>query len=243
MPRRYDPTEDEMVLLRKLIEVDQIGIREASAEMGWNFRRTTTQIHRHGLRVRSDYHRKGKSSPRWFEPSEKELATLRHLIEVEEFPYKKAAKVLSWPPKRVLNMVHRYDLKRRATKQVSGIHHPMWRGGRIVDKDGYALLYVPDHPNARKYVKYILEHRLVMERHLGRFLRPEEVVHHRNKNKQDNRIENLALFSENSEHLRHELTGHCPKWTPEGKARIRDGQRVRAANLRTKKARGAAPKP
>lgn len=96
-----------------------------------------------------------------------------------------------------------------------------WKGGRIVDQDGYVLVYCPGHPGARNPDKrYILEHRLVMENHIGRYLLPGEVCHHRNKNRADNRIENLELFSSNPEHLKSELTGKVPKWTSEGKARM-----------------------
>ena len=62
-----------------------------------------------------------------------------------------------------------------------------------------------------------------MELHIGRLLRRAEVVHHRNKNKSDNRIENLELFSANALHLKHELTGRIPKWTEDGRQRIRKG--------------------
>jgi hypothetical protein len=80
------------------------------------------------------------------------------------------------------------------------------KSGRVKHSFGYIWIYSPNHPY-RDSRKYILEHRLVMEKHLGRYLKPEEVVHHINGIKDDNRIENLMLYSNNGEHLSFELTG------------------------------------
>jgi endogenous inhibitor of DNA gyrase (YacG/DUF329 family) len=78
-----------------------------------------------------------------------------------------------------------------------------WRGGRYIEPGkGYVMVYLPGHPRARKN-HYVCEHILVMEAHLGRPLAPGECVHHRNRVKHDNRIENLQLFVSNGEHHRH----------------------------------------
>ena len=81
-----------------------------------------------------------------------------------------------------------------------------WKGGKRMLL-GYVRSYKPDHP-FHDIDGYVMEHRLVMEEHLGRYLTPKEVVHHINKVKDDNRIENLQLFDSNSMHLSYELIGH-----------------------------------
>jgi len=65
---------------------------------------------------------------------------------------------------------------------------------------GYKLVYSPKHPNAKK--NYMREHRLVVEKKIGRYLNKEEVVHHINEIKDDNRIENLMLFKNDREHMK-----------------------------------------
>lgn len=75
-------------------------------------------------------------------------------------------------------------------------HRATTRGYSITAK-GYKTLWLPDHPSAMK-AGYILEHRLIMEQHLGRRLLPNEVVHHINGDKLDNRVENLEVMVKES---------------------------------------------
>ena len=74
-----------------------------------------------------------------------------------------------------------------------GENHGCWKGGRIIDGDGYVRLYTPDDPRANMG-RYMKEHILVMEAHLGRLLVPGEEIHHRNGVRSDNRLENLELW-------------------------------------------------
>ncbi len=61
------------------------------------------------------------------------------------------------------------------------------------DKSGYVYVYFKAHPKADREGR-IFEHRLVMEKKLGRYLFPFENVHHRNGVRSDNGVENLELW-------------------------------------------------
>lgn len=75
-----------------------------------------------------------------------------------------------------------------------GPNHNCWRGGTTKDAGGYKRVYAPGDPRAN-CGRYMKEHHLVMEAHLGRQLRKDETVHHKNGQRDDNRIENLELWS------------------------------------------------
>jgi hypothetical protein len=73
-----------------------------------------------------------------------------------------------------------------------GENNHTWKGGIHVKEDGYVLVKDYNHPYSNSG-HYVPEHRLVMEKHLGRYLKKHEIVHHKNGIKNDNRIKNLEL--------------------------------------------------
>jgi hypothetical protein len=104
-------------------------------------------------------------------------------------------------PSGVRKYFVKYGIERRGNTdflQSCPEKNPNWHGGKRIKKSGYIEVYMPDHPNANKR-KCIYEHQLVMEKHIGRYLRKGEVVHHIDQNKSNNDISNLLLMT-NEEH-------------------------------------------
>ena len=102
----------------------------------------------------------------------------------------------------LLGYKHTEATRVNMSKAQTGQNHNNWKGGRKKTKDGYIYIYSPTHP-FKTVNNQILEHRLVMEKHLGRYLTSEEVVHHENEIRDDNRIENLRLFVNQQEHEKY----------------------------------------
>lgn len=73
---------------------------------------------------------------------------------------------------------------------------------RPINRSGYIYIKTWDHPFCGKQ-GYVAEHRLIMEKHIGRFLEPEETIHHIDGNKTNNSIDNLELFATRGEHTKH----------------------------------------
>jgi len=118
-------------------------------------------------------------------PNNKRLCACGCGQEVKGFTHTK-------PPRPVLFKKGHNNSKER---------HWQWKGGRKLNQWGYVMIQAKDHPRATKE-GYVFEHILVMEKHIRRYLLPNEVIHHINGVKTDNRLENLRLFSNHSEHLK-----------------------------------------
>lgn len=78
-----------------------------------------------------------------------------------------------------------------------------------IDKGvGYMYCYNPSHPLANKAGK-VYEHRFVMSKHLGRWLNSDEVVHHKDGNRQNNDINNLELTNAREHAILHAKENGC----------------------------------
>jgi len=114
------------------------------------------------------------------------------------------AKKTNCNPETIRHILHRYKISTKDRRK---------RKDRYICKTlGYVFKYAPMHPKANR-AGYILEHRLLMEQRLGRFLKNTEIIHHKNRIRSDNRNENLQLIVNNGKHVRKHWKTHpitCP---------------------------------
>lgn len=80
----------------------------------------------------------------------------------------------------------------------------MWKVEGFASKGAYNYAIVPTHPSATTN-GYVLAHRIVAENHLGRLLLKDEVVHHVNENKKDNKPSNLRVMLKSGHARRHQI--------------------------------------
>ncbi len=147
----------------------------------------------------------------------------RGLIELyinQELSLKQVGLKLNVNAVTVLNYMKRYDIRRRIPSQgMKGKNHTdkarkkmreyrlgkfcgnknsHWQGGKR-KVNGYIRIYSPNH-TFKNQDNCVYEHKLIIEKHLGRYLIPKEIVHHLDSNRSNNNIENLHLFESSSKH-------------------------------------------
>lgn len=148
-----------------------------------------------------------------------DLKRVRSMYEDQKMSSREIADAMGVGSQCIRNHLRRMGVPLRRRGPQRGPQHPHWRGGITTDKSGYVLRYRPEHPEAN-VAGYVREHRLVMEKVMGRPLRPTEAVHHIDNDPSNNSPSNLRLYESNSKHLKETLKGKCPQWSEEGKQRI-----------------------
>jgi len=151
-----------------------------------------------------------------------EIGQIRNLIEDQKIQLWKVADMLGASTATIERFCKQHSLKTQKRGSRKEAQSGAWNGGRNLS-NGYLYIYSPEHPARTKH-NYVFEHRLVMEKKIGRLLLPNEKVHHIDGNRLNNDIDNLFLFQSNGEHLRHERKGKCPNWSEKGLRDMREKQ-------------------
>lgn len=221
---RYMKAKHGTVTREKLIEFyvndPRASMKDAAERLGVHRATIVNAMNRYGLQAK----------PRGAIP-EKEIAELSDkewlAEQLSTKTFRQLAKELGTSVGRIADRAYRHGisspsmdkskavrdaLKKRYPDGQWGENASHWKGGRRETGHGYIYIYAPEHPNAIN-TGYVLEHRLVMEEKLGRYLREDEIVHHINGVRSDNRIENLEAKNNGdhiSEHFKagHEVTTH-----------------------------------
>ncbi len=121
----------------------------------------------------------------------------------ENLSLKKVSKKMRTSPIGILEILRKNRVKMKPKGAPRGEKHYKFKGGTHI-KSGYRWILQNNHPYSN-CKNYVLEHRLVMEKHLGRYLKSNEVMHHLDGNKLNNHIDNLYLFPDRGKHR----TYHC----------------------------------
>jgi len=122
----------------------------------------------------------------------------KKFLEKEYITNKKSLRTIAKEIKCRENTIRRYMIKFNISRRTASESNK-WKNGKFKTYSGYIIIHYPNHPFCNVQ-GYVFEHRLIMEKKLGRYLKSKEIVHHINGIKEDNRIENLMLFKNNSEH-------------------------------------------
>jgi hypothetical protein len=111
---------------------------------------------------------------------------------------KEVGKLMKLTQSGVSFILRKYKIK--SHRKFTGESNSNWKGGVMYDKRR-KLIYSPNHPRPDFLKKYCYEYKLIMEKHLGRYLTEDEVVHHIDGDETNNKLENLKVVTQ-SEHIR-----------------------------------------
>lgn len=167
------------------------------------------------------------ATPEWLE-SQRKRGTQLNVEEVKNMyesgmTQSEIAVELKVTQKVIFNFMRRNGIKARvaAKRCQEGSKNSYWHGGRTQDEFGYVMVQCKGHPRASKCGGYVPEHILVAERTIGRYLNPDEVVHHINGRKWDNDPDNLCVMTKSQHSKLHWL---IKKYDPVAVTKLRFGE-------------------
>lgn len=207
--------------IRQWVEIEGKTLKWVAGQQGCCVSTIQTYCRNHGIRPSM-----GPTGQDW------PVGDIRKWVEVDGHTHSWVGKKIGCRHQTVSKICKKNGIETQRSGPRSGAGHPEWKGGRILIK-GYWMIYAPDHPNCTKQNR-VAEHRLVMEKKIGRYLTRKEVVHHLDHDRQNNDPDNLWLFANNGEHLAVELAGRVPKWSPEGYQRMEEARQRRSNRAKLK---------
>lgn len=162
---------------------------------------------------------KRRCTPEWIERqkgkgTKLDIDKLKSLYYEQNMSQTEVAEAMGVSQKVVFSFMKRNNLpSRKASKRYQqGDKNSYWKGGRRINEQGYVEISVPGYKHTRPN-GYVREHIYIAEKMLGRRLKfygvgdgRNEVVHHINGNKTDNREENLLILTATEHRRLHNAT-------------------------------------
>ena len=189
--------------------VDKQGMkgREAAKNLGITYKTFTKKLVEFGIK-------KKKRVSKYPELNNKEWVKDQYFVQKKSV--KEIATKIGATDGAVYSAIRWAGFDLRSSKEGLLIRYPHgryaenasnWKGGhRNGGKDGrYDMLYTPTHPKADSS-GYVMKHRLVMEKKLGRYLTKEEIIHHKDGDGHNNKISNLELTTR-KKHFKNHFEG------------------------------------
>jgi hypothetical protein len=201
MPRAIEILRNKDWLSQKYIE-EKLSAKEISKILKCSFRTVLHALHRFGIPIHGP-----QSKYQLLHNKEWLVDTYINKKNSTEF----IAKITGSTSGNVSYALKMFGIEARSLSDAQiladrkGVLSGNWKGGRIKNFNGYVAIRLPDHPNAMPN-GYILEHRLVMEGKLGRYLESHEIVHHIDGNKTNNSPDNLAVLGREQHKMTHKNT-------------------------------------
>lgn len=194
-------SDDEINLLQIYVD-DRLENSEIAEKLGRTKRAVGIKKNRLGLKNKHEHEK--FNNKEWL--YQKYVVEGYSTIDIAEITGVHFATIAKWLKKHEIKLRGFHEITVGQRKKMSlnmqqkqMENHPSWKGGKTQTNEGYVYVKVKNHPYANANSS-VLEHRLAMEEKLGRYLEPNEVVHHINEITNDNRFENLFVFSTGSDH-------------------------------------------